>query len=125
MGMREWIEEGRFVASLAGYALTGDTLHQGSSTWPVLGMRAEVVEDPAGPVTPDAAPGEGAAATDPAHEIAAAVVVRITMPDGTRIAIDAPAKKLRQAHDLALKINRASAYFTDRQRTSQDPARIA
>jgi len=123
--MREWIEEGRFVASLAGYALTGDTLHQGSSTWPVLGMRAEVVEHPAGPVTPDAAPGEDVAATGPTHEIAADVVVRITMADGTRIAIDAPAKKLRQAHDLALKINRASAYFSDRQRTAQDPARIA
>ncbi|OIQ85756.1 hypothetical protein GALL_323930 [mine drainage metagenome] len=122
--MREWIEEGRFVASLAGYALTGDTLHHGSSTWPVAGMRAEVVEGSTGRAGPDAAPGEDAAPPDPTLEISTDVAVTITMADSTRIVIDAPAKKLRQAHDLALKINRASAYFADRQRTSHDTARI-
>ena len=124
VGMREWIEEGRFVASLAGHALTGDTLHRGSSTWPVAGMRADVVEGPAGRATA-AASGADTAASGPAQENSQNIVVRITTADGTRIAIDTPAKKLRQAHDLALRINRASAYFTDRQRTSQDPARIA
>ena len=128
--MREWIEEGRFVASLSGYALTGDTLYRGSSTWPVAGMRADVVEGPAGRATAAASDAD-TAASGPAQENSENsensenIVVRITTADGTLIAIDTPAKKLRQAHDLALRINRASAYFTDRQRTSQDPARIA
>lgn len=128
--MREWIEEGRFVASLSGFALTGDTLHHRASTWSVLGMRAEVVEGSVGQVMPADASGDDA----PAPEVAPPpddaltsppqVVVEITTADGGRIVIAAPAKKLRQAHDLALKVNQASAYFASRQQTPQDPARI-
>jgi len=124
MGMREWIEEGRFVASLAGYALTGDTLHHGSSTWSVLGMRAEVVEGSVGLVTTGGDAPEGTEPPGTTPDISTQVVLQIAAADGARIVIEAPAKRLRQAHDLALKINQANAYFTDRHRTSQDPARI-
>lgn len=124
MGMREWIEEGRFVASLAGYALTGDTLHHGSSTWSVLGMRAEVVEGSVGRVTTGGASPDGTETPRTTPEISTPVVLQITTADDTRILVEAPAKRLRQAHDLALKINQANAYFTDRRRSSPDPARI-
>lgn len=122
--MREWIEEGRFVASLSGYALTGDTLHHRASTWSVLGMRAEVVEGSVGQVMPADPFDADAPAPEDAPTSPPQVVVEIATADGGRIVIDAPAKKLRQAHDFALKVNQASAYFTSRQRTPQNPARI-
>lgn len=122
--MREWIEEGRFVASLSGYALTGDTLHHRSNTWPVAGMRAEVEDGSIGLVTPRAASDASAAPRDPVRGPAPHVIVTITTVTGGTIVIVAPAKRVRQAHDLALKVNRASAYFAGRQRSEHDPARI-
>ncbi len=124
MGMREWIEEGRFVASLSGYALTGDTLHHRSSTWSVAGMRAEVEDGSIGLATPRVTSDASTAPGDPPRGLPTHVVVRITTATGELIVIDAPAKRVRQAHDLALRVNRASAYFTERQRSAQDPARI-
>ena len=101
MGMQEWIAESRFVASLGGYALTGDTLHQGPNTWPVAGVRAEVFDD--------AHPSAGG---DERLSQLRTVVVLITIAGDFGIFVEVPAKKLEQAHFFARKINQASVYFT-------------
>ena len=118
--MREWIEEGRFVASVAGYALTGDTLHQGPNTWPVAGLRADVF-DGTGPRETSIG-SEGPVLDEPPAN-PANLVVQITLADDTLILIEVPVKKRGQTHLFARKINQASVYFTAKTNRSPDSAR--
>ena len=123
MGMREWIEESRFVASLAGYALTGDTLHQGPNTWPVAGVRADVFGDTLRRVSSLGTTGGDGLLLHELPVDPTVTVVQLTLADDTLILIEAPVKKLEQAHFFARKINQASAYFTAKTNTSPDSAR--
>lgn len=123
MGMREWIEEGRFVASIAGYALTGDTLHQASNTWPVAGIRADVVDDTLRHVSNLGTACGDTLPLDKLRVDPTTLVVQITLADDSLILIEVPVKKLEQAHFFARKINQASVYFTAKTNRSPDSAR--
>ena len=123
MGVREWIQESRFVASLAGYALTGDTLHQGPNTWPVAGMRADVIADARGRISGLGADGREAVLLQDLPADPTLIVVQLTLADATLILLQLPAKNREQANVFARKINQASAYFTAKSRARPDSAR--
>lgn len=122
VGLRDWIEESRFVASLAGYALTGDTLHQGPNTWPVAGVRADVFDDTVRRVSRLGTTGSDGLLL---HELPAdptIVVVQLTLADDMLILIEVPTKKLEQAHFFARKINQAGVYFAAKTNTAPNAA---